>query len=145
MEIEQVAEMARAVAALPKGERDFFDGMVADERARAADVARIAKLRAMSDLEVISAALDAGVALRHRAHRPGNTELEVNTHKAEAVLRDAGFVRTGGITLEQAFRAGFRSSAEGWNYEIKGEEAFARQAFKDEMASELASLKPGGE
>lgn len=59
------------------------------------------------------------------------------------MLRDAGFVRTGGITLEQAFRAGFRSSAEGWNYEIKGEEAFARQAFKDEMASELARLTPG--
>ncbi len=31
MEIEQVAEMARAVAALPQAEKDFFDGLVANE------------------------------------------------------------------------------------------------------------------
>lgn len=93
MEIEQVAELARAVAALPQSEKDYFDGVLADEHAKAAKEKRIAKLKAMSDMEVISAALDAGVVLRHRPHRPGNTELEVNTHKAEAVLREAGFVR----------------------------------------------------
>lgn len=42
MEIEQVAELARAVAALPQAEKDFFDGLVADERAKAAAEARIA-------------------------------------------------------------------------------------------------------
>lgn len=93
MEIEQVAEMARTVAALPQAERDYFDGMVADQRAKAAEDKRVAKLRGMSDLDAISAALDEGVTMRHRAHRPGNIGVEVNPHKVQVVLRDPGFVR----------------------------------------------------
>ena len=53
MEIEQVAELARAVAALPQAERDFFDGMLADVRAKDAEAKRIATLRAMGDLQAL--------------------------------------------------------------------------------------------
>ncbi len=58
MEIEQVAELARTVAALPQGHQDFFNGMVADERAKATDAERIAKLRGMSDFGVVRNVLE---------------------------------------------------------------------------------------
>lgn len=93
MEIEQVAELARAVAALPQAEKDFFDGLVADERAKAADAERIAKLRSMSDKEAVSTAVNAGVKLMHRAHRPGNVVMDVDLDEVARVLREAGFVR----------------------------------------------------
>ncbi len=57
MEIEQVAELARAVAGLPQAERDYFDEMVADERARATQAERIAKLRKLSDEEAVQFAI----------------------------------------------------------------------------------------
>lgn len=93
MEIEQVAELARTVAALPQGHQDFFNGLVADERAKAAAAKRIAEMRSMSDEEAVLAAVNAGVTLKHRAHRPGNVVMDVDPQEVARVLREAGFVR----------------------------------------------------
>lgn len=93
MEIEQVAEMARAVATLPQAERDYFEGMVADERAKAAEANRIADLRVMSDEDAIQLAVDAGVDVKWKSYRPGEARVVVDLRKVEAALREAGFVR----------------------------------------------------
>lgn len=85
--------MARAVAALPQAEKDFFDGLVANERAKVAEEERIAKLLAMPDKQAVLAAVNAGVTLKHRAHRPGNIMMDVDLDNVARVLREAGFVR----------------------------------------------------
>jgi hypothetical protein len=88
VEIEQVAELARTVAALPQAEKDFFDGLVADERAKAADAERIAKLRGMSDRDVIEHAVRGGTAIG-----PDPGDLVVLVPSILRVLSEAGFVR----------------------------------------------------
>ncbi|MEG9500345.1 MAG: hypothetical protein MIN69_00475 [Methylorubrum extorquens] len=84
MEIEQVAELARAVAALPQEQQDFFDGVVADERAAAAEAERIAQLRAMTDYGAIQVAVKRASDGRDPDGLPARLLKE---------LRDAGFVR----------------------------------------------------
>lgn len=85
MEIEQVAELARAVAALPQGHKDFFDGVLADERAKAAAEARTARLREMSDEDAVKAALmNMCDSIRWS---------EINFPKFMQDLEDAGFSR----------------------------------------------------
>ncbi|MGU3284681.1 hypothetical protein [Methylobacterium mesophilicum] len=84
MEIEQVAELARTVAGLPQAERDYFDGMVADERAAAADAERIAKLRVMSDEDAIQFAIKQASDVFAPGELPG---------RLLTALREAGFVR----------------------------------------------------
>ncbi|WP_298958525.1 hypothetical protein [uncultured Methylobacterium sp.] len=88
MEIEQVAELARAVAALPQGHQDFFNGMVADERAKAVEAERIAKLRGMPDWDVIEHAVRGGTAIG-----PDLGDLVVLAPSILRVLSEAGFVR----------------------------------------------------
>lgn len=93
MEIEQVAEMARAVAALPQGHKDFFDGLVADERAKAAEAERIAKLRAMSDEDAIQFAIKQASDVFSPGELP---------ERLLAALREAGFVRSDLALLHDA-------------------------------------------
>lgn len=93
MDIEQVAEMARAVAALPQDQRDYFDGIVADEQAATRREERIAKLRAMSDEDAVKAALmNMCDSIRWR---------EVEFPKFMQDLEDAGFSRP--IDVSDAF------------------------------------------
>ncbi|KMO29515.1 hypothetical protein VQ03_29280 [Methylobacterium tarhaniae] len=82
MEIEQVAELARTVAALTQRHQDFFNGLVADERAKSAQAETIARLWAMSDVAVVNAAAT--------VHGNG---INPEALKALAILREAGFVR----------------------------------------------------
>lgn len=84
MEIEQVAELARAVAGLPQDQRDYFEGMVADERAAAAEAERIARLRTMSDLDAVQFAMKQASDVFALGELP---------ERLLAALRDAGFVR----------------------------------------------------
>lgn len=84
MEIEQVAEMARAVAALPQAERDFFDGVLTDAKAAAAEEERIAELRTMSDLDAVQ------FAIKQAAD---TWALDGLPERLLQALRDAGFVR----------------------------------------------------
>lgn len=84
MEIEQVAELARTVAALPQGHQDFFNGLVADERAAIADAERIAKLRAMSDEDAVQ------FAIKEASDVFATGELH---ERLLSALREAGFVR----------------------------------------------------
>lgn len=85
MEIEQVAEMARAVAALPQAERDYFDGMLADVRAEDAAAKRIAKLRALGDLQALDFIL--------KDARRGPTIFDLDMIAVAKGLVEAGFVR----------------------------------------------------
>lgn len=84
MEIEQVAELARTVAALPQDQRDFFNGMVADELAAAADAERVAKLRGMSDVDAVQSAI---------AWASETVDLDAIPGRMLQGLRDAGFER----------------------------------------------------
>lgn len=101
MEIEQVAELARAVAALPQGHQDFFNGLVADERAKAAEAERIAEMRAMSDDEIAYKVLEDCTEYAQRHH----------AQDALKMLREAGFVRLAGKEAEtmRAITAGIVS------------------------------------
>lgn len=85
MEIEQVAEMARAVALLPQAERDYFDGMLADVRAEDAAAKRIAKLRALGDLQALDFIL--------KDARRGPTIFDLDMIAVGKGLVEAGFVR----------------------------------------------------
>ncbi|SFM30927.1 hypothetical protein [Methylobacterium pseudosasicola] len=85
MEIEQVAEMARAFAALPQSHRDFFDGLVADERAKDAKDKRIAKLRTMRDFQALDFIL--------KDARRGMTIFDLDVHAVARGLVEAGFTR----------------------------------------------------
>ncbi|MEN3226454.1 hypothetical protein PUR21_01990 [Methylorubrum rhodesianum] len=76
--------MARAVAALPQAEKDFFDGLVADRRAKAAEAERIAKLRAMSDLDAVEFAIKRAADV---------FALDGVPERLLTALREAGFVR----------------------------------------------------
>lgn len=85
MEIEQVAEMARAFAALPQSHRDFFDGLVADERAKDAEDKRIAKLRAMGHFDALDFVL--------KDARRGMTIFDLDVPAVFRGLVEAGFTR----------------------------------------------------
>jgi hypothetical protein len=97
MEIEQVAEMARAFAALPQSHRDFFDGMVADERAKDAEAKRIAKLRAMGDLQALDFIL--------KDARRGMSIFDLDMIAVGRGLVEAGFVRGDLMLLGEAREA----------------------------------------
>ncbi|MCJ2134223.1 hypothetical protein MKK69_09175 [Methylobacterium sp. J-026] len=88
MEIEQVAEMARAVAGLPQAERDYFDGMLADVRAKDADASRVAKLRALGDFQALDFIL--------KDARRGPTIFDLDVLAVARGLVDAGFARLTG-------------------------------------------------
>ncbi len=84
MKIEQVAELARKVAALSQAERDFFDGMLADELAAAADAERVAKLRGMPDVDAVQSAI---------AWASETVDLDAIPGRMLQGLKDAGFER----------------------------------------------------
>lgn len=77
--------MARAFAALPQSHRDFFDGLVADERAKDAEDKRIAKLRAMGHLDALDFVL--------RDARRGISIFDLDVHAVFKGLVEAGFTR----------------------------------------------------
>lgn len=85
MEIEQVAELARTFAALPQSHRDFFDGIVADERAKDAKAKRTAKLQAMGDFQALDVIL--------KDARRGMTIFDLDTFAVAKGLVEAGFER----------------------------------------------------
>ncbi len=166
MEIEQVAELARAVAALPQAEKDFFDGLVADERAKSAQAERIAKLRGMSDIEIVRKVLEectdyaqsygSGAALEMLREagfvRNDDDPAQPFTHTQAEVDeicrlgdqvtkgRVAEFVQAGGY-LEQAYRAGFEASSKGWNFQIKSQAVFEHEDFQSRMECDLDGLR----
>ncbi|CAX21896.1 protein of unknown function [Methylorubrum extorquens DM4] len=83
----------RAVAALPQGHQDYFDGLVADERAKAADAERIAKVRAMSDEDAVQFAIKQASEFFGLGGLP---------ERLLAALREAGFGRLTGPDMNAA-------------------------------------------
>jgi hypothetical protein len=126
VDMVEVHDLAVRVARLTPDEASSFEAEVAmlrGERARAEEE-RLARLRAMSDREVVETVAlwvdpDPKDALRH--------------------LCEAGFVRSTGM-LEAAYRAGFAASGEGWNGEHPGD-AVDDPGFDDRMRAELAHIR----
>lgn len=108
----------RAVAALPQAERDYFDGMVADERAKASEAAeaeRITKLQEMPDLQVIE-------SLFQEAIEPHWDSYSTDAAKALRVLREAGFVREApGFREGVTYNRGDRVLVRGRIYECRSD------------------------
>ena len=77
--------MARAFAALPQSHQDFFDGMVADERAKDAKDKRIAALRTMGDFQALDLIL--------KDARRGETIFDLDVRAVARGLVEAGFER----------------------------------------------------
>ncbi|ACB27254.1 hypothetical protein [Methylobacterium radiotolerans] len=99
---DELDELARAVAALDDKDAGRLKGAVLELRHRRqamADVARIAKLQAMSDFDAFEAAIDAGQVLTVDVH---------TIDKALQVIREAGFVR--GKGLKVLYRAGWNDA-----------------------------------
>ncbi|TXN63214.1 hypothetical protein [Methylobacterium sp. WL6] len=78
MDIERVADAARLVASLPAGARDYFDGLVKDARVEAQRVENRARLRKLSDFEVVGEVVTVACP---------------DPEQALETLLDAGFVR----------------------------------------------------
>lgn len=73
---------------------------------------------------------------------PGNViELPPGTEiSSPAPNAVAAFIAPGGY-LEQAYRAGFEASSEGWNFEIKGRAVFKDEDFQSRMECDLDILR----
>lgn len=134
MEIEQVAELARTVAWLPKAERDFLDGMVAEQSAMAAEAERIAKLRKMSDEDAVKAALvHMADAIRWR---------EVNLPKLMRDLKGAGFARPSEAPKQGEIRIVFTMSDES-TVRLRGKEEDLQRLCRDlRIGREIVSIFP---
>lgn len=102
--------MARAFAALPQSLRDFFDGMVADERAKDAETKRIAKLRALGDLQALDFIL--------KDARRGMTIFDLDVFAVAKGLVEAGFVREVPLAVP-GFQDGIRF-AKGARVQVRG-------------------------
>lgn len=97
MDIDKVSELARTIAALPQAERDAFDGLLADVRKKDTEARRVAKLRAMNDLQALDLILiDA---------RRGMTIFDLDVFAVGRGLAEAGFSRSDRKLLHEAHDA----------------------------------------
>ena len=102
---------------------------IEDAKAVAADAERRAMLRGLDDEKVVFYALQAGIEGYCDKYLPG---------PALAVLRDAGFVRCSDLA-EDAYRAGFEASSEGWNGEHPGD-ATDDARFVERMQDDIETI-----
>ncbi len=119
----EIHTLAGKIAALSPDEAAEFDRSligIKAERARREEE-RLARLRAMTDEEVVEEALEFTEEYRVDAAAP----------KALELLRDAGFVR--GVTLHEAYRAGY----ERYGYEHLGD----GHPLQDEDAPDFISAR----
>ncbi|SFU34724.1 hypothetical protein SAMN02799631_00272 [Methylobacterium sp. 174MFSha1.1] len=100
MDVGKVTELAKAVSALDEHEATLLAEVVEEMRATRArtEADRLAKLRSLSDVEAVEAAIAAW-----------EVELVDDLKAALKVLLDAGFVRD--ATLEAAYRVGYQRGA----------------------------------
>ncbi|WP_298958521.1 hypothetical protein [uncultured Methylobacterium sp.] len=156
-------EMAQAIASLPHADRRALDAKVNALQAEVSrrEIARIAKLRAQSSWQVVAEFLSiaqpdpdevletlkaAGFTRNDEdpAQPFTRTQAEVDeiVRLAKEVLgrQVEDFVEAGGY-LEQAYKAGFEASAEGWNFEFKGQEVFEDERFLTRMASYFETFR----